>query len=422
MTGGRVVRGLVAVSLTLLLTGCWLQPDFDGGRTRWNPWEERITPADVASLEQVWSVEIPTTRASMPDPLVYGDRVFLPTETLAPIPGRFSSSIGVRALDAATGDTVWEQAVNPPEVVGTPFHDLTFVEGELWVDYLSRSAEDCEAITVRLGREGIVIGEEESQAIGGVMQSGRYVVQTLRDGCGPLLTPQILSVRDSRTRETLWTAAAGNFSTSLLAGDLVVTAAGAFPLGGCGAPTCNPIWTHSDIGSPVAAPADTDVFFYRPPFGSDAPGDLEAISRDTGARQWSARFPGSRAGFALDDDHVYATPNTNRTPMLHAYDVDGCGTATCAPAWQGTVGTGESGLTPTVAGDVVYVPTRQGTIHAFAADGCGPSSTCAPIASIDSGLGDDISAMSVSGGRLFVVAYTAELTYTVTAFAPIAAS
>lgn len=420
MTGRRVIGGMVAASLCLASSGCWLQPDFDGGRTRWNPSEDRITPANVASLEEVWSVEVPSTRPFVPTPLVHGNRVFLPTETLAPIPGRYSSSIGVRALDAATGDTLWEQAVNPPGVVGQPFHPVTIIEGQLWVDYLPNSGDGCAAVTARLDRDGNLAGEDRSLALSAAAQRGPYVVQTHRKGCE--VTPQILSVRDGRTGQTVWAAEHGNFGPSIVAGDVVVTANGTFPLAGCGAPTCEPLWSHSDTGSVVAAGPHTDVFFHQP---TTAPGGslgrLDAISPDTGARRWSASFPGSGAGFALDDRHIYVTPNTSRTPMLHAYDVDGCGAPTCAPAWQGTVSPAESGLTPTVAGDVVYVPGRQGTVHAFSAAGCGASSTCAPIASIDTGLGDAVTGMSVSGGRLFVVAFTGELTYTVKAFAPPAA-
>ena len=43
----RHVRGGTAVLLGTLLSGCWLQPDHDGGRSRWNPHEQEIDATNV---------------------------------------------------------------------------------------------------------------------------------------------------------------------------------------------------------------------------------------------------------------------------------------------------------------------------------------------------------------------------------------
>lgn len=51
---GRRVRHAVAVLMgSALLSGCWLQPGFDGSQTRWNPLENRLTAANVAHLAEL---------------------------------------------------------------------------------------------------------------------------------------------------------------------------------------------------------------------------------------------------------------------------------------------------------------------------------------------------------------------------------
>lgn len=409
MTVRGVVRGVVAVSVSLLVSGCWLQPDFDAGRTRWNRWEDQITATNVASLEEVWSVT-GAGSLSIP-PLVYGDRVF--------VPAKAGSSTAVRAMDAATGETVWGRVVGPPEGDGYP-HSVAFVEDELWVNYWPSTVDDC-AGTVRLDRDGTVVGSEERVPLSPPMQSGPYVVERYQTGCTVSTdNPQYVSVRDSRTLETLWTAEAGGFAVS---GDLVITSLGAFPLAGCGASTCSPLWTYTE--SVVGAGPGTDVFFYSPGgFHPDLHGRLHVVSRATGTRTWSAPIPwqSERDDFAIDDKHIYVTSKNTDTTVL-AYPIDGCGAETCSPAWQATVGPDVvDSWVPTVAGDVLYIAGRDGRVYAFPTDGCGPgsSSDCPEIASIDTGFGDDIRNMSVSGGRLFVVGQGSD-GFTVKAFAPMAA-
>lgn len=414
MAGRSAVRRVAAVSLSLLLAGCWLQPDFDGGRTRWNPWEDQITTTNVGSLEEVWSVE--GVGSVETPPLVLGDRVFVSAGT--------DSSTAVRAMDAATGETVWEQVVGPPGEEVYRYPPPAFVEGELWFNYWPLTVDVC-AATVRLDQDGTVVGSEAHFPLSSPIQSGPYVVQKYVTECstGPgNLMPQYLSVRDSRTLETLWTAEAFNFGPTIaVSGDLVITGSGAFPLDGCGASTCTPLWDYTE-GRVVGAGPDTDVFFYSP--GGFRPRDwgrLDAVSRTTGTRTWSAPIPwqSDSDDFAIDDNHIYVTAKNIDTTLI-AYDVHGCGAETCSPAWQATVGPGVvDSWVPTVAGDVLYIAGRDGRVYAFAADGCGPgsSSDCPEIASIDTGFGDNIRNMSVSGGRLFVMSQASD-GYTVKAFAP----
>ncbi len=56
----RKLRALsAAVVLTASLAGCWLQPDFDAGRTRWASGETTITTANADELVKLWDTQIP---------------------------------------------------------------------------------------------------------------------------------------------------------------------------------------------------------------------------------------------------------------------------------------------------------------------------------------------------------------------------
>jgi len=61
---------------------------------------------------------------------------------------------------------------------------------------------------------------------------------------------------------------------------------------------------------------------------------------------------GIDADLALDDDHLNVTPSGPGTGAgwLLAFDRDGCGQASCSPAWA--VPVGGQGRAPTVAGDL----------------------------------------------------------------------
>lgn len=417
MFRGASFCGLRAVgAISLFLSACWAQPGFDGAHTRWNPWEDQLTAANVATLTEVWSAELPGWSY---EPLVAGGRVFLPVWDDGPM--------GVRAIDAATGQTVWEETVTPPEVsASTP--RLTFVEGELWLDYSALCAHG----TARLDTDGNVLDLDTTTVpMSRAVQSGPYLVQSHLDSCMSNMS-QTLSVRDSQTLETLWTAnREGDIGRSLsVSGDLVFWDDAVYQLEGCGAPTCTPIWEHSDGGRIIGAGHGTDVFVIQPgPVPYYTPPEFYAVSRTTGEAKWFMSFQldsyqGGYRGHAVDDQHFYLTPSGSNS-MLLAFDVNGCGASVCPPTWWASDNSGESGTAPTVAGGVIYVGGADGIIHAYAADGCGSLGWllgCTEIASIDTGFGEvGIDTMSVADGRLFAASEPTDGTYQVKAFAPVAA-
>ena len=85
---------------------------------------------------------------------------------------------------------------------------------------------------------------------------------------------------------------------------------------------------------------------------------------------------------------------------LVALPAAGCGSATCAPLWEGAVGGPAQALV--AAGDVAYVSTAAGTgdVAAFDLAGCG-TTTCDPLVTVSVGhpLSDS---MTVHDGRLIV--------------------
>jgi hypothetical protein len=148
-------RALAAVGASVALSGCWLQPGFDASRTRWNPVEDDLTADNAADLAEAWSVDVEAPELF--EPLAQGGRVFVGWQASDDTGG------GVRALDAATGETLWDRTTTPAGEYANAW-PVAFVEGELWSSWWQAFGEPgrCEFGTVRLDPDGTVVGDDHA--------------------------------------------------------------------------------------------------------------------------------------------------------------------------------------------------------------------------------------------------------------------
>jgi hypothetical protein len=413
---GRFRILVLAFVLSVAVSGCWLQPDYDGGHSRFNGREEGITAANLATLTPRWSVDFPARFE--PKPLISGGRVFVQRQD--------GTSVGVLAVDAATGATLWDDNVSPAGATGVfTNYPSTILEGELWQEWhgsLDRSP--CVAGTVRLGQDGAFLGEDRSTYTARMpVQAGRYIVQ-VRSACpfvGPGPVFETLEVSDSRTKQVLWRTAPGTYGDVSVSDGQVITNNAAFDLAGCGAPTCAPLWRPAvtpfgdqPIVGGLGGPGGT-FFVTKSGFGGPN-GEVRALSRADGTSVWGLSYNAVEAEIAVDDERLYVvTSNGTSAGYLLVYDVDGCGAANCFPLWSSRVAT--SAWAPTVAGDVVYAAGNDGRVHAYRKAGCGLA-ICGEIASVAvSGVG--ISSLAVANGELVVSsAVTPNSRYRLTAYKP----
>jgi outer membrane protein assembly factor BamB len=137
-----------------------------------------------------------------------------------------------------------------------------------------------------------------------------------------------------------------------VADGLLVSGAAVWPAGGCGAPTCEPLWTNGvAFGNSAAALAEGTIYITSPD------------------------------GF------------------LEAYAAEGCGAPTCAPRWRAP---GPAFRVPTVAGGVVYVAGEDSRLYAYDAGGCS-AALCEPLAVIDLPAAPVFNGeVAVAGGRVFL--------------------
>ena len=154
-----------------------------------------------------------------------------------------------------------------------------------------------------------------------------------------------------------------------------------FDADGCGAATCEPVWTAPhDYGYGAATVAGDRVY------AQDASQDVAAYPADgcgepTCLPLWSARI-----GYA-NPIATSATVLIQSSQRLAVYPVAGCASSPCEPSW--TVGTGVNGIGGmAVDGRQVYIANRR--LIVTAAEGCGVS-----VCQV-SWIGDDIYATGVS--------------------------
>jgi hypothetical protein len=142
---------------------------------------------------------------------------------------------------------------------------------------------------------------------------------------------------DTLDCEPLWSAAAPGGNTPAVYGGFVYVGGTdgvlrAFDADGCGAATCNPVWTGA-TGGAIRTDAAVD-------------GRTVVVGSDDG--------------------------------KIHAFRATGCGTATCAATWTATPGGGAVTSSPTLASGFVFVGAESGHIRAYTATGCG-TPTCAAV-------------------------------------------
>lgn len=413
----RAMSGVVAACG--LLSGCWLQVGYDGGQTRWNGLESTLTTANVDTLAPRWTYTAPG--ATLSEPIVFGSQAFVRRSEA-------DTSVSVVALESANGAATWERVLTEPGDTPMFAPQVTIVGGHLWASWLGLPASGVGCgRQVRLDRaDGTVVGEDPGAAgLSVPRESAGHVVQ-MSSFCYEFLDAD-LTVRDTGTLATEWTAPAGDrrypvgSGVALSADHVYVAAGGAvdvYPLAGCGAAQCAPAWTvdlHRTVtAGPVVTPDGQLVVTLAPTLPGGTDDEILSLSAATGAVTWRAPLGGTGAGLAVTGDHLYVTPAGTGPAVgtLVVFAAEGCGAAACAPVWNAPVGV--SAGVPTVAGDVVYVPADGGTVHAFAAAGCG-AGTCAPLASV--AVDGEVTALSVAHGQLLVSSDTGT-EGVVTAFAP----
>jgi hypothetical protein len=288
----------------------------------------------------------------------------------------FTSDLAV--LDRATGEVVRSETTDIP---ATPF--VTADGRVAAVDYASPTTETPPTLVVRDGATGSTLWSYDFTELNQVPLPGGGVSSSSN-------TPTLAHGR-------IYVA---NAST-ILAFDA-----------GCSASPCSPVWTLSlasggSLRTPVAGP-DGEVFVIED-FAQGA--QIHALDGATGAVVWSASYfgecdpfgnlcaNGGITGVAVSGQTVFVAGfrdalDGTRTASLSAYATAGCDGQACAQ-WtapvQGQV---------IVGGSVAYVG-HDSSVEAFDVDGCG-SATCSPLTTV--ALPGTLAKMSVAQGKLFVQA------------------
>lgn len=415
-------RRLGIVSLAFaLLSGCWLQPDFDARHSRSNDLETRLTIDNVDTLHQIWSTWTGRTGAASPRSMVAGGgSVYVGTIEAEPAPGG-GIQPGASALDAATGRVRWNW--NPPfgTIGGVGQTPISLVGDEVYSPWeIGGGGAGCLGRFDRLdARTGQVVGTQDTHVYDIVQGDGHVVLTNTSSNC--FRDTLRVSVRDAGSTQTrFWVNVsrdAADNNKAVIAGGMVFVVADhrlyAIDPAGCGSSsTCAPAWSVA-LGldgdtAPVASADGSRVFV--------ATDGNEVLAIDTGTRAVVWRAPGA-SGFdntmALSGDMLLVRAPTDHA--LLAYDAEGCGQAECEPLWSTRPGAAQR---PTVAGSVVYVGAPlelQGyEIEAYDLAGC-PSSPCDPVATLplsDTGSVSNVREIVVAEGRLLVAHGP------VTAFAP----
>lgn len=379
---GKLWGALGAMTLAVVLAGCWPHGGHDAGRSHWNPAERGLTAATVGELEELWRTPV-HPGSSSGEPASVAGSLYVPGSH-----GRLAR------VDAATGEVVWRRTLDAgvapePPGLGSPVWfrgavRVTWaccrsgVHGTFWVS--AATGADADA---------------PPGATGGVFDPA------VADGALAGLTVGEIGITTVSWGDLAVTAVAGEegqpANQFAIAGGMIHWAYGATaqafsecrPQDDWHHP-CVPDW-RTDLGAVPGPPAAVGRHAVAYPVGSE----VVVLDVATGAVRWRADL-GARVGrLVVAGSTILAPTDADEVVALPA---SGCGgeAETCTALWRAPVG----GLRDLAAGgDVAYATTDGGQVVALAVGGC-RAATCAPLAEVD--VGGALSPPVVDGGRVVV--------------------
>lgn len=160
----------------------------------------------------------------------------------------------------------------------------------------------------------------------------------------------------------------------------------AFGTNGCGTPFCQPLWTaqvgHTIFGSTAAV---TNGVVYIASFSepNSSNSKLYAFNANgCGAPTCQPLWTAAAGEFVVSspsvaNGRVYVGSGDD---FLYAFDANGCSQPTCTALWRGQAEGAQAALlsSPAVANGLVYVGENNGMVEVFDANGCN-NSICLPV-------------------------------------------
>ncbi len=212
-----------------------------------------------------------------------------------------------------------------------------------------------------------------------------------------------------------WTATIGNSTNSAPAianGILYIGSSDhnlyAFPAtDDCGQITCAPLWTAPTGDSISSSPAISNNFVY---VGSR--NGVLSVFRAGGcgaqhicAPVWSASIgPASISSVIIANGYVYTDSSDGK---IYAFNANGCGLSMCFSLW--TASTPKATVSSIATSDgIIYAGSSDGKVYAFSAKGCGQQPTCLPLWTAVAG-GSISSAPTIANGVLYVGSSTGNI-------------
>jgi serine/threonine protein kinase len=354
---------------------------FDAEHTNFNPYEQVISPANVAELIEGWTVSTgnPASAPTVANGVAYveSDKLYAFNATGCSHP--FCVPLWTASIGLSTSSVEWGSPAVANGVVYVSSNDG--VNGRLY----AFSATGCDHPSCSpLWTASIGFSTSPSTApspvtvANGVVYAGSDMLYAFNaTGCGhPSCSP-------------LWTAPISAWSSPAVANGVVYVSAVdgvkgelydsrlyAFSATGCGHPSCSPLWTSIGLG---------------PSPGGSTP--------------------------AVANGVVYVSAVDSR---LYAFSATGCGHPSCSPLWTASIGSANDGgaWLIVVANGVIYanVGANSPDLYAFSAAGCGHPS-CSPlwITHLPGGGGSEISESPVVANG---VVYVTDLDRVFTFFLP----
>jgi outer membrane protein assembly factor BamB len=296
------------------------------------------------------------TGPAVVDNLVYATGIETVT-TVTPVNGRFPLSSIVAALDATTGDELWRTRLDfaiYSAITVTP--DSIFVAGKVPGYQLD------EGIIASLDRD---TGGVQWQAIVGDEQpdTREYIYSTpaVDHGRGVLYVGvnQVGTIAlDTRSGHELWRSPYGNYSSPLIAEDVVIIGGIEGTLYALNSATGDLTWSFH-TGAPIFSSAAVSGGLVCFPSTN---GVFYALDVVTGDVVWELAGAGGIASPAIVDDVIYAASalgiDQRDSGSLYALDL-----MTGRELWK--VETGPIVLSPIVSGGLIHVADHEGNLRAF---------------------------------------------------------